>query len=302
VAVLTDLLCQLAETGQRPRRTLKVVMIANEESNEVEGIGLQQVAREGKLKDLANEPVYWLDSANFGPTLGTAAISIWELKVKGVGGHSGMPQNCVNALELGMATSLALSEWFAKTFPPRAEEHAYRFLSPSTLKATVVDAPNAKENVIPGEATLRGDIRVTPFYELAEVRAGVERFVRELNERIQADDPPPSFPRTKTEKGQRGTVSLTFPAGGMEGIACRIDSPGLKALQGAIEQVRGEAPAPFSVMGSLPLVRDLQREGCDVQITGFGDMAYYHAPNEQARLGDFRQGFAILRELLVRLG
>ncbi|WP_395816991.1 hypothetical protein [Archangium minus] len=89
--------------------------------------------------------------------------------------------------------------------------------------------------------------------------------------------------------------------GGTEGIACRLDSPGLQALKEAIQQVRGVAPTPFSLTGSLPLVRDLQRQGCDVQITGFGEMAYYHAPNEQARLEDFRQGFSILRELLVRL-
>ncbi|WNZ62555.1 hypothetical protein QEG98_01530 [Myxococcus sp. MxC21-1] len=68
-----------------------------------------------------------------------------------------------------------------------------------------------------------------------------------------------------------------------------------------MQVVRGVSATPFSLTGSLPLVRDLQRQGCDVQITGFGDMQYYHAPNEQARLEDFRQGFAILRELLVRL-
>jgi hypothetical protein len=53
--------------------------------------------------------------------------------------------------------------------------------------------------------------------------------------------------------------------------------------------------------GSLPLVRDLQRKGFDVQITGFGRSLYYHAPNEQAELAHFRDGFQILRELLVRL-
>jgi hypothetical protein len=47
-------------------------------------------------------------------------------------------------------------------------------------------------------------------------------------------------------------------------------------------------------------VRDLQRKGFDVQITGFGRSSSYHAPNEQAHLGHFRDGFAILRELLAR--
>jgi len=55
---------------------------------------------------------------------------------------------------------------------------------------------------------------------------------------------------------------------------------------------------PFSVTGSLPLVRDLQRKGFDLQITGFGRSGWYHAPNEQASLSHFREGFTILRELL----
>lgn len=75
----------------------------------------------------------------------------------------------------------------------------------------------------------------------------------------------------------------------------------LKALKESIQHVLGKPAQPFSLTGSLPLVRKLQEEGCDVQITGFGQMAYYHAVDEQAHQDHFRQGFAILRELLERL-
>ncbi|MDY7232929.1 M20/M25/M40 family metallo-hydrolase [Hyalangium rubrum] len=301
VAVLTDLLAQLAEKGVRPRRTLKVVLIANEESSSLPGLGLDYVAEQGRLKDLAGQPVYWLDSANFGPTLGTGGISLWELKVTGVGGHSGMPQNCVNALELGMAASLELARWFQARFPPTEDEKKYGFLSSSSLKSTVVEGSNTKESKIPADVTLKGDLRLTPFYDMAEVRKAVTDFVQELDARLDRDEAPAGFPRTRTAAGKRGSLSFRFQGNGMEGIACRLDSPGLQALKDAMQAVRGVAPTPFSLTGSLPLVRDLQRQGCDVQITGFGEMAYYHAPNEQARLEDFRQGFSILRELLVRL-
>jgi acetylornithine deacetylase len=301
VAVLTDLLAQLAERGERPRRTLKVVLISNEESTDLPGLGLGYVAGQGRLKDLVGQPVYWLDSANFGPTLGTGGNAIWELKVTGVGGHSGMPQNCVNALELAMAVSLELGRFFRSVYPATEDEKTWGFLSSSSLKATVIEAPNTKETKIPADVTVRGDIRLTPFYDMKEVRQRVEHFVRQLEARIQRDDVPPDFPRTRTASGKAGSLAFRFLGGGTEGIACRLDSPGLRALKEAIQQVRGVAPTPFSLTGSLPLVRDLQRQGCDVQITGFGEMAYYHAPNEQAQLEDFRQGFTILRELLVRL-
>jgi acetylornithine deacetylase/succinyl-diaminopimelate desuccinylase-like protein len=301
VAVLTDLLAQLAEGGLRPRRTLKVVLISNEESTELPGLGLGYVAEQGRLKDLVGQPVFWLDSANFGPTLGTAGITLWELKATGVGGHSGMPQNCVNALELAMAASLELARWFHARYPPTEDEKTWGFLSASSLKATVVEGANTKETKIPADVTLRGDIRLTPFHDMKEVQRSVADFMRELDARLERDEPPAGFPRTRTAAGKRGALALRFQGGGTEGIACRLDSPGLKALKEAMQAVRGVAPTPFSLTGSLPLVRDLQRQGCDVQITGFGEMAYYHAPNEQARLEDFRQGFSILRELLVRL-
>ncbi|WP_309894568.1 M20/M25/M40 family metallo-hydrolase [Archangium sp.] len=301
VAVLTDLLAQLAEHGVRPRRTVKVVLISNEEASDLPGLGLGYVAEQGRLKDLVGQPVYWLDSANFGPTLGTGGISLWELKVTGVGGHSGMPQNCVNALELGMAASLELARWFHARFPPTEEEKRWGFLSSSSLKATVVEGSNTKESKIPSDVTLRGDLRLTPFYDLNDVRKEVTGFMRELDARLERDEVIPGFPRTRTAAGKRGSLAFRFQGNGMEGIACRLDSPGLLALKEAMQAVRGVAPTPFSLTGSLPLVRDLQRQGCDVQITGFGEMAYYHAPNEQARLEDFRQGFSILRELLVRL-
>lgn len=301
VAVLTDLLAQLAESGARPRRTLKVVLISNEESSDLPGLGLGYVAEQGRLADLAGQPVYWLDSANFGPTVGTGGMSLWSLKVKGVGGHSGMPQNCVNALELGMAASLELTRWFHARFPSTEDEKTWGFMSSSSLKATVVEGFNTKESKIPAEVILRGDLRLTPFYDMKDVREQVADFMRELDARLERGEALAGFPRTRTAAGQRGSLEFRFLGGGMEGIACRLDSPGLQALKAAMRAVRGVEPKPFSLTGSLPLVRELQRQGCDVQITGFGEMAYYHAPNEQARLEDFRQGFSILRELLVRL-
>ena len=298
VALLTDFLAQLGEKNLRPKRTLKVVLIANEEEAPLPEIGLDYVVAQGQLDDLKDGTIYWLDSADFGPTVGTGGVAMWALHVTGVTGHSGMTQNCVNALELSMATSRALVEWFEREFPPHPDEERWGFLSPSTLKATVIEVNNNKITKIPGAARVEGDIRLTPFYDMEKAISGAVKFVAELDARIDKDDPPPGFPRTRASDGRRGTVKLTRKGRFMEGIACTLDSPGLEALTQAISAARGEAAKPFSMTGSLPLVRDLQRKGFDVQITGFGRSSYYHAPNEQANLEHFRQGFRILAELL----
>ena len=46
----------------------------------------------------------------------------------------------------------------------------------------------------------------------------------------------------------------------MEGIACDLDSPGLKAIIDATTEVKGEPAKPYAITGSLPLVRQMQKE------------------------------------------
>lgn len=299
VAVLTDLVVALCERGLRPRRTLKVVLIANEEESPIPEIGLDWAAQSGALDDLAEGTIYWLDSAEFGPTVGTGGMAAWQLEVAGVGGHSGFTQNCVNALELASATARALVEWFEQRFAAHPDEARWGFLSASSLKATRMVVPNDKISKIPSSAVVEGDIRLTPFYEMKDAIEGARAFVAEIDRRIEANDPPRGFPRTRTEAGERGRVKLTALGRSIEGIACKLDSPGLEALTAAIRAARpGSEPKAYSMTGSLPLVRDLQRRGFDVQITGFGRAAYYHAPNEQAELEHFKQGYRVLVELL----
>lgn len=299
VALLTDLLAELCERGVTPERSVKVVLISNEEEAPIPEIGLDWAFSVGALDDLAKGTVYWLDSADFGPTVGTGGMAMWKLEATGVGGHSGFTQNCVNALELAFAAERALVEWFEQRFPAHPDEARWGFLSPSSLKATRMLVPNDKVTKIPALASIEGDIRLTPFYDMQDAIEGARAFVAALDRRIEAGDPPRGFPRTRAVSGERGCVRLEPMGRSMEGIACRLDSPGLRALERALCVARpGVDPKAYSMTGSLPLVRDLQRRGFDVQITGFGRSGYYHAPNEQAELEHFRQGYRILVELL----
>ena len=104
------------------------------------------------------------------------------------------------------------------------------------------------------------------------------------------------------DDGRRGTVQLAGSERFMEGLACDLTSPGLLALEEAMRRVRGaDGVNRLAVTFALPLVRDLQRRGFDVQIVGFGVTGALHAPDEYARIEDFAAGYAILRELLDRL-
>jgi acetylornithine deacetylase len=297
VALLTELLRALAADRRRPRRTLTVVMIANEESSPIAGLGMEAVVASGRLDVLRGAPLIWLDSADFGPTVGTGGVVRWRLETKGVPGHSGMTHNCVNALELAMAATLWLREQFEQCAPAHPEEARYGFPTPSTFKPTLIEVPNRGISNIPGSARVQGDFRLTPFHDMARTQAAVVSAAQQLSSRVARDDAPDGFPRVRTVDGRRGSVDFQWVGGATEGLACDLESSALHALEAAIRRVRG-AVHRSSMTGALPLVRDLQRQGFDVQVTGFGRSEFYHAPNEQARLADFRDGFEVLWELV----
>ena len=83
---------------------------------------------------------------------------------------------------------------------------------------------------------------------------------------------------------------------GENGIACSLTSPGHKALAAATHAVHGHV-SPYSISGSLPLVRDLQEHGYDIQLCGFGQSSKYHATNESASLDGFVKAAKIITKV-----
>jgi acetylornithine deacetylase/succinyl-diaminopimelate desuccinylase-like protein len=302
VALLTELLCDLVERRITPKRTIVVLLIANEEESSVPGIGLDYFVTARGLEALSKGPIVWLDSADFGPTLGTGGIATWELVATGVSGHSGMPQNCVNALELAMMASLELANWFALTYPPHPNESIWGYASSSSLKTTVIEVDNRKITKIPGEARVLGDIRMTPFYDIDEAVSKTAAFVRRLNARIETANSTDPFARFRASSGQTGSLKFVSSEQYTAGVACDLAAPALTALTHAIIDVRGKnGHKPWSMTGSLPLVSELKRRGLEVVITGFGRSLAYHAPNEFGVLHDFKDGYAVLERLIETL-
>jgi acetylornithine deacetylase len=297
VAVLTDFFAQLVEHRVTLDHTVVAVIIANEELSNTHGVGINRLVKEGKLDHLKGGPLYWLDSADFGPTIGTGGMATWRLVVEGKTSHSGFPQHGINAAELAFAATQALQAWFYKNYPPHPKEQEYGFRVPSSLKPTRAQVENDTISKIPAKAIVEGDIRLTPWYVPEEVKEGALKFINDLDVRELPMFGPSRY-RLDEAVGTIKLESIGAPGGA---IACDRTSPGYVALAEAIAAVRPES-RPFSLTGTLPYVRFLQKHGFDVQITGFGRMETYHAPNEFAELSHMRDGFRILCEVLARFG
>lgn len=300
VALITDLFCSLAEQKPQLSKTIVAVFIANEENSAVSGVGVDKLEQEGRLEELKNGPVFWIDAADSEPCLGTAGVIQWRLRCEGVLFHSGLPHKAINPIELASEGLKMMQDRFYEDFPSCEQERVYNFLTPSSMKPTQIECSIGSLNQFPAHATVSGDIRLTPFYEMQAVKTAVEGYVADLNNNLDSIPTRGDVSKYELPDGRKGVFELIWVSEGENGIACNLDSPGHEALAEATKQVKGEVH-PFSISGSLPLVREMQENGYDLQICGFGKSSKYHAQNESCSLSDMKNASRILAHVIYQL-
>lgn len=172
--------------------------------------------------------------------------------------------------------------------------------SPPNIAAT----PEGSLNQIKGEASISGDIRITPFYPVPEVRAKIDSYVADINKKLssfhQSAVHGPFSKYVLPDENLEGKVEMLWEGEYYSGIACDMKSPGYAALVEGFKAVTG-ACEPFSLTGSLPLVRELQEAGFDLQLVGFGRMSVYHGLNEYCCVSEMKNGFDVLKHIIAKL-
>lgn len=263
----------------------------------IEGVGVDELVRNGKLAHLKNGWGYWIDTADSQPCLGTASSLGWSITAEGHMGHSGVPHKAINGLLLGYESVIELCNRFHKDFPPHPKEEQWKFVSCSTMKMTTVDMPPGAINQIPAKCTIQGDIRLTPFYKIADAKAAVEKYVEEINANITSlPARGPGFAYELAD-GKRGKISFSWQGAPMSGVAVDLESPGLSALSEATLEIQGTC-VPYSLTGSLPLIAELKEEGFDLQMCGFGHSSVYHGTNEYVSIESMKKGYMVLSKVI----
>lgn len=299
VALLSLLAAHLAETKPKLAFTLVIVFIANEENSEIPDIGIDGLVKNGKLDHLKKGPMFWVDASDKQPCIGTGAMMPWELTAKGRQGHSGLPQDAVNALILAYESVSEMMKRFHQDYPEHPKEKIYGFKSPSTMKPTMWEHPPGAINQIPGLAKISGDIRVTPFHDTEAIKKSVEKYVEDLNANLH--QLPTRGPVFKYEVSDgKGKLEFRWVGDINRGVACNLDSPGYKAFAKATAEIVGECK-PYSITGTLPLVAELQEAGFDLQITGYGLARCYHGVDEHCYISDMKQGYCVFLRLMELL-
>ncbi|XP_057520614.1 acetylornithine deacetylase [Amaranthus tricolor] len=300
VALVAELMKKLGETKPKLKSTVVAVFIANEENSAITGIGVDALGKDGLLDKLKGGPLFWIDTADKQPCIGTGGVIPWRLHGTGKLFHSGLAHKSVNAMEMTMEALKEIQLRFYRDFPPHPKEQVYGFATPSTMKPTQWIYPGGGINQIPGECTISGDVRLTPFYDVNACMKKLQEYVDDINSNIEKlDTRGPVSRYVLPEENIKGRLTITFDEAN-NGVACDLDSRGFHVLCKATEEVVGYAK-PYSITGSLPLIRDLHDDGFDVQTTGYGLMATYHAKNEYCLLSDMCQGYRVFASIIAQL-
>ena len=142
--------------------------------NEEHGLGARAMLAEGVLDRFPVEEIYAihnLPGAPVGqistrPGLICSSESLFEIAITGQGGHASMPQAGRDAITIGAEIVQALQTIIARKLPPGA----------GAVVSVTEFLTDGQRNVLPGHATLKGDVRArTP-----KDRADIEAFMRRI--------------------------------------------------------------------------------------------------------------------------
>ncbi|MCV2864582.1 amidohydrolase [Defluviimonas sp. WL0075] len=142
--------------------------------NEEHGLGARAMIDEGVLERFPVEEVYAIHNLPGAPVgqISTrpgqicASESLFEIAVKGKGGHASMPHVGVEAITVAAELVLALQTIVSRKLAPGA----------GAVVSVTEFLTDGQRNVLPGHATLKGDVRA----RLPEDRQTVERFMRQI--------------------------------------------------------------------------------------------------------------------------
>ena len=190
--------------------------------NEEHGLGAQAMISEGVLNQFPIEEVYAfhnLPGAPVGrvstrPGLICSSESLFEITIHGQGGHASMPQAGRDAITIGSDMVQSLQTIVSRKLAPGA----------GAVLSVTEFLTDGQRNVLPGTATLKGDVRARN----PEDRKAIEQLMRKVVEGIAAAHEVTAdfkfnteFIETINADGPTGAVVRAAKEAGLEAIPDR---------------------------------------------------------------------------------
>lgn len=210
----------------------------------------------------------------------------WVLELDGVGGDSGNPNQCVNAIEIA---NEALWELITG-------EYQFTPLTYHSGSKKVDGSAETTLDVLPSRVRVTGDIRTTPFYIMDEVKKVLEDKLDDLTKSAHFGA---SHVLTWNSPTRAGVYVDT------EGESYKVYAKVLGGVLGCSNKV-----IPWFLPGTVPmhthpmvniLLHSQSNEKYDIAMMGFGTLLKYHKENETASLRQFLLGLQVVEGIIDTL-
>jgi len=264
----------LKNLGIKPKRTVALAFVANEEQGSTYGI--QHLIKEGLFKkdDLIIVP----DSGNEnGSFIEIAEKSGLWFRIRTIGKqtHASRPSKGLNAHRIGMEYALALDRMLHEKYSLKNEQ----FDPPqSTFEMTKKEKNVDAVNIIPGQDIVHFDCRILPSYSLQAILTDIHRLAEEFEK---------TGAKIKIEVLHKGVAPKPTDA----------NSKIVVMLREAIRKVRGIEPKVGGIGGGTCAAFFRKIEVPAVVWSTIDEMA--HQPNEYARIENLVNDAKVFASLAI---
>jgi acetylornithine deacetylase len=269
--------------ASRLRRPLIFVFTASEE---VGGEGAKRISPELQhlLGDVPQPSLAWIgEPSSYRVIRAQKSIATCSVTVSGRGGHSGMPEQGVNAIAVMGKVINALGSLQAERRLARDAELAALFPdSPYDVMNFGTISGGLAHNIIAEECTLKVSYRSLP-------NADPMKLYRDIENLISAIDP-----HDYGSPNHRATITLSTPL---------VLPPMIAQAGTTLEQALFAVTGTDRAEGALYWTDGgwFAREGIQTLICGPGEFEQAHRPNESIARGAFEAGPAMIRNVIDRL-
>ena len=172
----------LKELGIKPKRTIALAFVSDEEQGSKYGI--QHLIKQGLFKkdDLLLVPDSGNEDGSFIEIAEKSAI--WfRIRTIGKQAHASRPHTGLNAHRIGMQFALALDKMLHDKY---SRKDAYFDPPGSTVEPTKKDKNVDAVNILPGEDLVYFDCRILPNYDIDEIISNIKEFAKEYEKETGA--------------------------------------------------------------------------------------------------------------------
>ena len=250
----------LKNLGIKPRRTVALAFVADEEQGSTYGI--QHLIKQGLFRkdDLIVVPDGGNEKGNF---IEVAEKSVLWFRIRTIGKqvHASRPGKGLNANRIGMEYASALDKLLHERYPLKDE---YFDPPESTFEPTKKERNVDAVNIVPGEDVIHFDCRVLPGYGLEGILTSVKELAEQFEKKTRA--------KIKIEVLQKSVAPKPTDA----------NSKMVVMLKEAIKAVRGVEPKVGGIGGGTCAAFFRKIDVPAVVWSTIDEMA--HQPNEYAKV------------------